>query len=32
MMLGGSIDFADRGEHQLKGIVGSWRLYSLEHG
>jgi class 3 adenylate cyclase len=31
MMLGGSVDFADQGERQLKGIDGSWRLYSVEH-
>ena len=30
MMLGGSNTFADRGVHQLKGIEGEWRLYSLE--
>ena len=30
MMLGGSNTFADRGVHQLKGIDGDWRLYSLE--
>ena len=29
MMLCGSIDFADRGEHQLKGIEGDWRLYEV---
>jgi class 3 adenylate cyclase len=29
MMLGGSAAFAERGEHQLKGIDGSWRLFSV---
>ena len=29
MMLGGSTSFADRGEHDLKGIDGSWRLFSV---
>jgi class 3 adenylate cyclase len=29
MMLGGSAQFADQGEHTLKGIEGSWRLYSV---
>lgn len=28
MMLGGSTSFAERGEHELKGIDGSWRLFS----
>jgi class 3 adenylate cyclase len=26
-MVGGGIDFVDRGEHQLKGVPGCWRLY-----
>ena len=29
MMLGGSVDFTDRGEHDLKGIEGRWRLYEV---
>jgi class 3 adenylate cyclase len=29
MMLGGSWQFEDRGEHALKGIEGGWRLYEL---
>lgn len=29
MMLGGSTDFIDRGEHDLKGIDGRWRLYEV---
>ena len=29
MMLGGSTTFADVGEHELKGIDGSWRLFSV---
>ena len=29
MMLGGADIFSDRGEHILKGIDGSWRLYSV---
>ena len=29
MMLGGADTFSDRGEHVLKGIDGSWRLYSV---
>ena len=30
MMLGGADTFSDRGEHVLKGIDGSWRLYSVD--
>ena len=29
LLLGGDQTFADRGEHALKGIDGSWRLYQL---
>ena len=29
LLLGGDQKFADRGEHALKGIDGSWRLYQL---
>ena len=29
MMLGGRASFAERGEHELKGIDGSWRLFSV---
>ncbi len=32
MMLGGSASFAERGEHELKGIDGSWRLFSVTSG
>ncbi len=32
MMLGGSAAFAERGEHELKGIDGSWRLFSVSSG
>jgi hypothetical protein len=28
LVAGSGISFADRGEHELKG-VGSWRLYSV---
>jgi class 3 adenylate cyclase/pimeloyl-ACP methyl ester carboxylesterase len=27
LVVGSRIDFADRGEHELKGVPGSWRLY-----
>ena len=29
MMLGGSASFAERGEHELKGIDGSWKLFAV---
>ena len=29
MMLGGATKFNDAGEHELKGIEGSWRLFSV---
>jgi class 3 adenylate cyclase len=30
MLLGGEHRFAERGEHQLKGVEGSWKLYAVE--
>jgi class 3 adenylate cyclase len=30
MMVGAGIQFRDQGEHQLKGVPGSWRLFSVE--
>jgi class 3 adenylate cyclase len=27
LVVGSRIDFGDRGEHQLKGVPGSWKLY-----
>ena len=30
MMLGGSVVFTDQGQHDLKGIEGTWRLYRME--
>jgi len=29
LLLGGERSFEDRGEHELKGIAGAWRLYEL---
>jgi class 3 adenylate cyclase/pimeloyl-ACP methyl ester carboxylesterase len=29
MLLGGSVDFQDRGNHELKGFDDSWHLYEL---
>ena len=28
LTVGSDIDFEERGEHELKGIPGSWRLYA----
>jgi class 3 adenylate cyclase len=30
LTVGSGIEFADRGEHSLKGIDGPWRLYEVE--
>jgi class 3 adenylate cyclase len=30
LVVGSAIDFADRGEHELKGVPGTWRLYAVE--
>ena len=27
LVVGSGIDFVDRGEHQLKGVPGTWPLY-----
>lgn len=29
LIVGSGIEFADRGEHELKGVPGSWHLYAL---
>ena len=31
-MLGGSAAFTEQGEHELKGIDGAWRLFSVTAG
>jgi hypothetical protein len=28
-MVGAGITFDDRGEHELKGVPGTWRLYAV---
>jgi class 3 adenylate cyclase len=30
-MVGSSVEFQDRGDHQLKGVPGTWRLYTPVH-
>jgi class 3 adenylate cyclase/pimeloyl-ACP methyl ester carboxylesterase len=30
LVAGSGLTFADRGEHELKGVPGSWRLYAVE--
>ena len=29
LVAGAGVEFDDRGEHELKGVPGSWRLYSV---
>jgi hypothetical protein len=29
LVAGSGFDFDDRGEHELKGIPGTWRLFSV---
>jgi class 3 adenylate cyclase len=29
LVAGSGIDFEDRGEHELKGVPGTWHLYSV---
>jgi class 3 adenylate cyclase len=29
LVVGSGIDFEDRGEHELKGVPGSWRIYEV---
>jgi class 3 adenylate cyclase len=31
LVAGSGLTFQDRGQHQLKGIPGEWRLYAVEH-
>ncbi|MBV8159930.1 MAG: adenylate/guanylate cyclase domain-containing protein [Acidimicrobiia bacterium] len=30
LVVGSGIEFADRGEHELKGVPGTWRLFAVE--
>ena len=32
LVAGSGIDFVDRGTHQLKGVPGEWRLFSVRSG
>jgi hypothetical protein len=29
LVAGSGIEFDDRGEHELKGVPGTWRLFSV---
>jgi class 3 adenylate cyclase len=29
LVAGSGIQFDDRGEHQLKGVLGTWRLFAV---
>ena len=31
LVAGSGIEFGDRGEHELKGVPGVWRLFALAH-
>jgi class 3 adenylate cyclase len=31
LVVGSGIEFQDRGEHELKGVPGSWRLFGVEN-
>jgi class 3 adenylate cyclase/pimeloyl-ACP methyl ester carboxylesterase len=31
LISGSGLDFIDRGEHQLKGVPGTWRAYAVRH-
>jgi class 3 adenylate cyclase len=30
LVVGSGLDFADRGEHELKGVPGTWHLFALK--
>jgi class 3 adenylate cyclase len=30
LVVGSGIEFAGRGEHELKGVPGTWRLFAVE--
>ena len=30
LLAGSGLTFADRGEHELKGVPGTWRLFAAE--
>jgi hypothetical protein len=30
LVAGSQIEFADRGEHELKGVPGTWRLFAVD--
>ena len=32
LVAGSGIEFEDRGVHELKGVPGEWRLYSVVNG
>lgn len=31
LVVGSTIEFSERGEHELKGVPGAWRLYAVRH-
>ena len=31
LVVGSGIDFTERGDHELKGVAGSWKLFAVKH-
>jgi class 3 adenylate cyclase len=31
LVAGSGLEFSDRGEHELKGVPGTWQLFSVEN-
>jgi class 3 adenylate cyclase len=30
LVTGSSVDFVERGQHELKGVPGTWRLFAVD--
>jgi class 3 adenylate cyclase len=30
LVVGSSVEFVERGEHELKGVPGTWRLFAVD--
>jgi class 3 adenylate cyclase len=30
LVVGSGLEFADRGEHELKGVPGTWRIFAMK--
>ena len=31
LVVGSGIEFGERGEHELKGVPGTWTLFAVQH-